>query len=53
MSSNDEQTITILKSEYLSLLKDSQLLDCLNDIGVDNWEGFGAAVELYEEEYAD
>ena len=53
MSANDEQTITILKSEYLSLLKDSQLLDCLHEIGVTSWEGYGSAVELYDEEYAE
>ena len=45
-----EESITILKDEYEELLEECRLLDCLRMAGVDNWEGFEYAIELFQEE---
>ena len=34
------ETVTILRSEYDHLIKDSQFLEYLHANGVDNWEGY-------------
>lgn len=47
---NDEQTITITKKEYESLIEDSEWLQALNNAGVDNWSGYDYARELLNEE---
>ena len=44
-----EETITISKEEYESLLEDQKLLQCLQDAGVDNWEGYDYAMEMMED----
>ena len=38
----DEETVTITRSEYDSLLEDRDELNGLYARGVDNWEGFSA-----------
>lgn len=43
------ETVTIAKSEYERLLRDSEFLGCLEACGVDNWEGYSYAHELMEE----
>lgn len=46
-------TVTISKDEYEKLLKGAGKLRCLEAAGVDNWEGYGYAMEMlgeYEEE---
>ncbi|MFL1672633.1 hypothetical protein [Paenibacillus dendritiformis] len=43
-----DQTITIAKSEYERLLRDSEFLGCLEACGVDNWGGYSEARELME-----
>jgi len=49
---NAEETITITKKEYQSLLQDSKWLACLEKAGSDNFGGFDFARELLlEEEY--
>lgn len=48
-----EETVTIPKSEYEQLKKDSKWLGCLEDAGVDNWSGIGFAIELLREEDED
>ena len=48
-----EETITIEKSEYLQLLKDSRWLECLNAAGVDNWQGIDVAQEMWREDEQD
>lgn len=45
-----EETITILKSEYEKLKEDQIFLDCLQCSGVDNWEGYGEAVDIFDEQ---
>jgi len=47
---NTEETITITKKEYNSLLEDSEWLQALEGAGVDNWDGFDYAKELFNEE---
>lgn len=44
-----EETVTISKEEYESLLEDQKLLQCLQGAGVDNWEGYDYALEMMEE----
>ena len=45
-----EEVITITKKEYESLLEDSKWLRVLENAGVDNWEGYDYARELYDNE---
>jgi len=45
-----EETITISKKEYESLKEDARWLQCLENAGVDNWEGYDYARELLNEE---
>jgi hypothetical protein len=42
--------ISITKEEYQELLDDQRLLHCLRAAGVDNWEGFDEAINLYHED---
>jgi len=44
------ETVTIPKSEYESLLEDSKWLQCLEGAGVDNWDGYDYARELQKEQ---
>jgi hypothetical protein len=48
-----EETVTISKKEYESLLEDQWFLQCLQSAGVDNWNGYDYAVELSQEEAED
>jgi len=45
----NEEMVTISKSEYESLLEDSLWLSALEAAGVDNWQGYDSAREIYEE----
>lgn len=45
-----EEKVTITKSEYDSLLEDSEKLSCLEACGVDNWQGYEDAMEMFNEE---
>ena len=45
----EEKTITITEKEYRSLKRDSQFLTCLEGAGVDNWQGYDYAVEMFDE----
>ena len=46
---NMEETITISKKEYESLLEDQKLLQALQGAGVDNWSGYDYAIEMMQE----
>lgn len=46
---SDDKKISISEEEYESLLNDSILLNCLQMMGVDNWDGYGDAIEQYQE----
>lgn len=45
----NDGTITIPKSEYDQLIKDSEFLEALRSAGVDNWEGYDFAFEILKE----
>jgi hypothetical protein len=45
-----EETITIKKSEYDGLVKDSEWLSYLYAAGVDNWDGYEYACDLRNDE---
>ena len=45
----DEDTIAISKNKHDSLQQRALKLACLEDAGVDNWEGYGYAMEAYFE----
>ena len=46
---SDDKKISISEEEYDSLLNDSILLNCLQMMGVDNWDGYDDAIEQYQE----
>lgn len=45
-----EKTITISVAEYDELLDRDYFLSCLEAAGVDNWQGYDHAQEMYEED---
>lgn len=45
----NEKTVTITEAEYNQLLKDSEWLSCLEEAGVDNWEGYDEAFHIRRE----
>lgn len=49
----EEENVVITKKEYDSLLDDSLFLDSLRAAGVDNWEGYSYACEIFREENGD
>jgi hypothetical protein len=44
------EMIEISKKEYDELVNKSYFLNCLEACGVDNWEGYGIAQDMYDEE---
>ena len=44
------KTITISQEEYDRLISADNFLNCLEACGVDNWHGYGEAIEMLEEE---
>lgn len=45
-----EETVTISKKEYDKLVEDSAFLGCLRAAGVDNWDGYGDAHEMMDQD---
>lgn len=45
-----DETVIISKAEYDELMERSEFLSCLQAAGVDNWEGYGDAQEMMNEE---
>lgn len=43
-------TVTISRDHYEQLVRDSEFLNALRGAGVDNWDGYGYALELLNEE---
>lgn len=43
----------ITREEYDRLERDSHMLQCLQDAGVDNWDGYSDALHEYKKEYPD
>lgn len=46
---SEQETVTISKEKYESLLKDSRFLEALKAAGVDNWEGYDDAFDYLDE----
>jgi hypothetical protein len=46
----DKDMISITICEYNSLLEDSKWLNCLQQAGVDNWDGYEDAIDLRDAE---
>ena len=46
---SDDKKISISEEEYEALLNDSIFLNCLQMMGVDNWDGYDEAIEQYNE----
>ena len=42
-----EETVTITRAVYDSLCDDARWRTCVEGAGVDNWDGFGWAMEEY------
>lgn len=49
---SDEQ-VTISRAKFHQLEKDSDLLACLENAGVDNWDGYGDALRNHNEAYGE
>jgi len=45
--------IEITQEEYNSLKEDSMFLECLNALGVDNWEGYDIACRMERGEFSE
>lgn len=43
------EMITITRQNLEQLMDDSRFLEALKRAGVDNWEGYSEAVEIYRE----
>ncbi|SKA18003.1 hypothetical protein SAMN02745126_04016 [Enhydrobacter aerosaccus] len=46
----EPETVEITKAEYERLLRSRKRLRCLEAAGVFNWEGYGEAIQLEDEE---
>ena len=46
-----EETVTITLKECNELVQKRNWLYCLKNAGVDNWEGYGIASDIYDENY--
>jgi len=42
----DVDTVTLDKLVFIDLLNDSMLLGCLEEVGVDGWDGYDVALEM-------
>lgn len=47
------ETVEITKEQYAQFQKDSEWLCCLEAAGVDNWDGYDYAIELWQERNPD
>jgi hypothetical protein len=43
------EIVTLTKQEYDNLMDEINFLNCLRQAGVDNWEGYSDACEMYAE----
>ena len=46
----DKEYVTILRDEYEQLIRDSLMLDCLDNHGVDNWGGYSDAMNDFNDQ---
>ena len=47
MAINPVEPVLISKEEYEDLKDDQEILNCLKAVGVEKWEGYEAAMELF------
>lgn len=47
------ETVIVPKDEYRQLVFNAHLVDCLEEMGVDNWQGYGDAYKMAEERMKD
>lgn len=47
---SDVEKVTISRARYAELLDDQHTLNRLYDAGVDNWDGYGVALDDGDEE---
>ena len=50
MPNKNEETVTLLKSEYDNLMERDEKLTALENGGVDNWHGYDWAMEAIRED---
>lgn len=43
------ETVELTKEAYDELVADQEFLNCLRACGVDNWEGYDLAAEMFQE----
>ena len=48
-SFKEDPTVTIRLADFKELVESAKLVDALQAAGVDNWDGYGYAVEMLEE----
>ena len=48
---NENKMVTITEKEYLELQFAAQFLDCLRAAGVDCWDGYDYAQEIFDCEH--
>ena len=46
---NEDGSVTYTKEEHESALEDSMWITALENAGVDNWEGYEFAMDIYQE----
>jgi hypothetical protein len=46
----EKEMVTITREEYEELRDRDRLLTCLENAGVDNWDGWDTAIDEYNEE---
>lgn len=46
----DDDIIVISLEEYAEMKEELRWLQCLEEAGVDNWDGYDYALELYDSE---
>lgn len=44
----EKKMITITQEEYDELIEDSEFLNCLRSCGVDNWDGYSDAHNMFD-----
>lgn len=49
----DDDLIQVSAKHYQDLIRDSRWLECLENAGIDNWDGYDYAQEEYFETYGD
>ncbi|MBS7457682.1 hypothetical protein [Coralloluteibacterium stylophorae] len=47
--SEPSDTVTIPREEYEELLEDQRFIEALRAAGVDNWDGYDYALEIFQE----